>query len=103
VNVDANVIHGWPPFSCGVDRLRTVDVMASRFMQERFGEVRAPTLLLHGSRDPRTEPGELEAAQRSLPAAQVAMLDAGHCPHAGQRSGGEATRLAARFLEAHAR
>ena len=41
---------------------------------------------------------EVEAAQRSLPAAQVAMLDAGHCPHARQRSGGEATRLAARFL-----
>jgi pimeloyl-ACP methyl ester carboxylesterase len=69
----------------------------------RLGELRAPTLLLHGSRDPRTEPGELEAARQALPAAQVALLDAGHCPHAGRRSGGEATRLAARFLEDHAR
>ena len=53
--------------------------------QGRFGELRAPTLLLHGSRDPCIEPGELEAAQRALPAAQVALLDAG-------RPGGEAQR-----------
>jgi len=70
--------------------------------QGRFGELRAPTLLLHGRRDPRTEPGELEAARRALPAAQVALLDAGHCPHAGARTAAEATRLAVQFLEAHA-
>jgi pimeloyl-ACP methyl ester carboxylesterase len=70
--------------------------------QGRLGELRAPTLLLHGTRDPRTEPGELEAARRALPAAQVALLDAGHCPHAGTRSAAEATRLAIRFIEAHA-
>jgi pimeloyl-ACP methyl ester carboxylesterase len=70
--------------------------------QGRFGEIGAPTLLLHGSRDPRTEPGELEAARRALPAAQVALLDASHCPHASERTGAEATRLAVEFLEAHA-
>lgn len=70
--------------------------------QGRFGELRAPTLLLHGTRDPRSEPGELEAARRALPAAQVALLDAGHCPHAETRSAAEATRLAVQFLEAHA-
>ncbi len=70
--------------------------------QGRFGELRAPTLLLHGSRDPRTEPGELEAARRALPAAQVALLDSGHCPHASDRTAAEATRLAVEFLEAHA-
>ncbi len=70
--------------------------------QGRFGEIRAPTLLLHGTRDPRTEPGELEAARRALPSAQVALLDAGHCPHAGERTAAEATRLAVEFLEAHA-
>jgi pimeloyl-ACP methyl ester carboxylesterase len=68
----------------------------------RLGEIRAPTLLLHGRRDPRTEPGELEAAQRALPAARVALLEAGHCPHASERSGAEATRLAVEFLEANA-
>ena len=70
--------------------------------QGRFGEIRAPTLLLHGSRDPRTEPDELEAAQRALPSSQVALLDAGHCPHASERTAAEATRLAVEFLEAHA-
>jgi len=70
--------------------------------QGRFGEVRAPTLLLHGMRDPRTEPGELEAARRLLPAAQAVLIDAGHCPHAGRRSAAEATRAAVRFLESHA-
>jgi len=70
--------------------------------QGRLGEIRAPTLLLHGTRDPRTEPGELEAARRALPSAQVALLDAGHCPHAGTRSAAEATGVAVRFIEAHA-
>jgi pimeloyl-ACP methyl ester carboxylesterase len=70
--------------------------------QGRFGELRAPTLLLHGRRDPRTEPGELEAARRALPAAQVALLDSGHCPHASAQTAAEATRLAVEFLEAHA-
>jgi pimeloyl-ACP methyl ester carboxylesterase len=67
----------------------------------RFGEIRAPTLLLHGRRDPRTEPGELDAALRALPAARLALVDAAHCPHASARAGAEATRLAATFLEEH--
>jgi 3-oxoadipate enol-lactonase len=67
----------------------------------RFGEIRAPTLLLHGSRDPRTEPGELAAAQRALPAARLALVDAAHCPHASEKVGAEATRLAVEFLEAN--
>lgn len=65
----------------------------------RFGEIRAPTLLLHGRKDPRTEPGELEAARRALPAARLALVDAGHCPHASGRAGAEANRIAVEFLE----
>ncbi|HET6923225.1 MAG TPA: alpha/beta fold hydrolase [Anaeromyxobacteraceae bacterium] len=64
--------------------------------QGRLGEVRVPVLLLHGRRDPRSEPGEIEAARRDLPQARLALLDAGHSPHGG-RSGEEATRLAAAF------
>jgi pimeloyl-ACP methyl ester carboxylesterase len=67
----------------------------------RFGEIRAPTLLLHGKHDPRTEPGELDAALRALPSARLALVDAGHCPHASERTGAEATRLALEFLEAN--
>lgn len=67
----------------------------------RFGEIRAPTLLLHGRNDPRTEPGELEAACRALPAAGLALVQAGHCPHASERAGADATAIAVDFLEAH--
>jgi len=67
----------------------------------RLDEVRAPVLLLHGSRDPRTEPGEIEAALAALPGARLEMLDAGHCPHASERTGPACTRLAEEFLSAH--
>ncbi|HYQ82314.1 MAG TPA: hypothetical protein VEP68_12465, partial [Anaeromyxobacteraceae bacterium] len=65
--------------------------------QGRLGEVRAPVLLLHGRHDPRTEPGELEAARRDLPRARLELLDAGHSPHSG-RAGQRATRLAGAFV-----
>jgi pimeloyl-ACP methyl ester carboxylesterase len=64
----------------------------------RLGEVRAPTLLLHGRRDPRTEPGEIEAAARALPRARLELLDAGHSPHNGSVAAGRAVALAAAFL-----
>jgi pimeloyl-ACP methyl ester carboxylesterase len=66
----------------------------------RLGEVGCPVLLLHGSRDPRTEPGEIEAARAALPDARIAWVDSGHAPHASPRASGEATRLAAEFLRA---
>jgi 3-oxoadipate enol-lactonase len=68
----------------------------------RLGEVRAPTLLLHGRRDPRTEPGELEAAHRALPHARLELLDAGHAPHASATAGAQAIALAAAFVREHA-
>ncbi len=32
----------------------------------RLGDLRVPTLVIHGARDPRTEPGELEAMREAL-------------------------------------
>ena len=64
----------------------------------RLGEIAAPTLLLHGRRDPRTEPGELAALQRALPAARLALVDAGHSPHTSARAGAEAIAAAVSFL-----
>ncbi|HVP66401.1 MAG TPA: alpha/beta hydrolase [Anaeromyxobacteraceae bacterium] len=64
----------------------------------RLGEVRCPALLLHGSHDPRSEPGEIEAARAALPDATLEFLDTGHAPHSSARMGGEATRIAERFL-----
>jgi pimeloyl-ACP methyl ester carboxylesterase len=64
----------------------------------RLGEIAAPTLLLHGRHDPRTEPGELDAVQRALPGARLALLDAGHSPHTSARAGAEAIAAAVTFL-----
>jgi pimeloyl-ACP methyl ester carboxylesterase len=65
----------------------------------RLGQVRAPTLFLHGRHDPRTEPGEIEAAVRAIPGARLELLDAGHGPHASATAGERCVALAADFLE----
>jgi pimeloyl-ACP methyl ester carboxylesterase len=67
--------------------------------QGRFGEIRAPVLLLHGSRDPRTEPGEIEAARGGAPRARLERVDAGHSPHTGSSSAAPATQAALAFLD----
>jgi len=64
----------------------------------RLGEVRCPVLLLHGSLDPRTEPGEIQAARAAFPHAVLELLDTGHSPHSSSRLSGEATRIASGFL-----
>jgi len=48
----------------------------------RLNEIAAPTLIIHGRLDPRTEPGELEAMRHELSHAEVQLLDEGaHSPH----------------------
>jgi pimeloyl-ACP methyl ester carboxylesterase len=64
----------------------------------RLGEIRAPTLVVHGRNDPRMEPGEVEAGARAIPGARLLVLEAGHCPHASARVGAECTRTALEFL-----
>src|SRR6266508_1912499 len=64
----------------------------------RLAEVRAPALLLHGRRDPRTEPGEVEAALAALPRGRIEWVDAGHSPHTS-REAARAIAAAAEFLE----
>jgi 3-oxoadipate enol-lactonase/4-carboxymuconolactone decarboxylase len=68
----------------------------------RFGEIVAPALLLHGRRDPRTEPGELDLALRALPSARLELVDASHSPHTSTADGARANELATRFLDDHA-
>jgi pimeloyl-ACP methyl ester carboxylesterase len=63
----------------------------------RLAEVRAPALLLHGARDPRTEPGEVDAALAALRGARLELLDAGHSPH-NSREAAKAIDAARRFL-----
>ncbi|MFT3916536.1 MAG: alpha/beta fold hydrolase [Anaeromyxobacteraceae bacterium] len=64
----------------------------------RLGELRCPVLAIHGARDPRTEPGELDALRAAVPHARVELLDTGHAPHASARVGARCTALAAEFL-----
>jgi pimeloyl-ACP methyl ester carboxylesterase len=64
----------------------------------RLAGVRCPVMLLHGVHDPRSEPGEIEAACRALPDGRIAWVESGHAPHSSERAGPEATRLAAGFL-----
>jgi pimeloyl-ACP methyl ester carboxylesterase len=72
----------------------------------RLAAPRVPTLLIHGARDPRTEPGELEALRaaldRDLSAGappQIAIIgEGGHSPHSERATGDEVTRVATTFL-----
>lgn len=64
----------------------------------RMREIRCPVLFLHGSRDPRSEPGEIQDALAQVPHGRLALVEAGHAPHASARSGAEANRIAAEFL-----
>jgi pimeloyl-ACP methyl ester carboxylesterase len=65
----------------------------------RLGEVTCPTLVLHGRRDPRTEPDEIAAALRALPGARLELLDAGHSPHTSALAAGRCIDLGARFID----
>jgi pimeloyl-ACP methyl ester carboxylesterase len=69
----------------------------------RLRDLRVPTLVIHGARDPRTEPGELDALREALaPAGAVfeVLAGAGHSPHSERAAHEAATQAAARFLAA---
>lgn len=56
------------------------------------------TLVLHGTDDPRTEPGELDAL-RMRPNVEIRMIEgAGHAPHCERPSASICTSIVARFL-----
>lgn len=66
----------------------------------RLKELRVPTLFIHGSRDPRTEPGELDAVRRELPQARMHIIESGgHTPHAESASFEECNRAAEEFFK----
>jgi len=60
-----------------------------------------PALFIHGSRDPRTEPGELDAVKRELPGATFKIIDGGgHSPHSASLTADDCIRAAREFLNA---
>jgi pimeloyl-ACP methyl ester carboxylesterase len=75
----------------------------------RLTALGVPSVFVHGDRDPRTEPGELDALRAALarpPAngapsveARVAVLpQGGHSPHSERATADEVTRVASSFL-----
>lgn len=71
----------------------------------RLSELRVPTLIVHGARDPRAEPGELDAVRSELslqqakdgldpaPASCIHIIEnGGHSPHSEEASAAECGR-----------
>jgi Predicted hydrolases or acyltransferases (alpha/beta hydrolase superfamily) len=65
----------------------------------RLGELSVPTLFIHGSADPRTEPGELDAVRQQFKSAQMHVIEGGgHSPHSQKSAASECNRVAQDFL-----
>jgi 3-oxoadipate enol-lactonase len=67
----------------------------------RLRELTVPALIVHGERDPRTEPGELDAlrhAIESAPAVFAVLPSGGHSPHSERATAGEVTRIALEWI-----
>jgi pimeloyl-ACP methyl ester carboxylesterase len=66
----------------------------------RLRELRAPALFLHGSLDPRTEPGEMDRVRQALPRATMRFIAAGrHSPHSEEDGWQECNTIASEFLQ----
>lgn len=69
------------------------------FFDGKLGELKVPTLVLHGADDPRTEPGELDRVRREVPHAEIHLIaGAQHSPHSERASAATCTRLVREFL-----
>jgi len=65
----------------------------------RLAGLCVPALVIHGAKDPRTEPGELDALRASLASARVAVFaDGGHSPHSERLTADDVTGVAREFL-----
>jgi pimeloyl-ACP methyl ester carboxylesterase len=65
----------------------------------QLGELRVPALFLHGSLDPRTEPGEMELVREAVPQATMKFVGNGkHSPHSEEAAFAECNAIAREFL-----
>jgi len=96
--------EGWPAIVDMHSRawLRIAEEAASPvedFYDSRLSELEVPVLVIHGAKDPRTEPGELDALRAALPRAEfVVLAEGGHSPHSERATAEEMTRLAEEFI-----
>jgi pimeloyl-ACP methyl ester carboxylesterase len=68
----------------------------------RLGDLRVPTLFLHGRLDPRTEPAEMERVQQTLPNATMRFIAAGkHSPHSEEHAWQESNESVSEFLRSN--
>jgi pimeloyl-ACP methyl ester carboxylesterase len=90
-----------PRRNCGVWS-RIADMVQSPdedLYDSRLGELRVPTLFLHGRLDPRTEPGEMERVRNELPQAEMRFVHNGkHSPHSEADAFQECNSIAGEFL-----
>jgi pimeloyl-ACP methyl ester carboxylesterase len=64
----------------------------------RLGELRVPTLFLHGAKDPRTQSGEMERVQKVVPQAEFRFLQEGqHSPHSEEAASAEFNQIFAHY------
>jgi pimeloyl-ACP methyl ester carboxylesterase len=73
----------------------------------QLDQLRVPTLVIHGARDPRTEPGELDAMRSALrtgadprvgPPRFAILEEGGHSPHSERSTADEVTRVVVSFV-----
>jgi non-heme chloroperoxidase len=68
-----------------------------------LGELQVPALFLHGSLDPRTEPGEMERVRQAVPRATMRFIAAGkHSPHSEEGAWQECNANAGEFFRNNA-
>jgi pimeloyl-ACP methyl ester carboxylesterase len=68
------------------------------FFDRPLSDLKVPTLVVHGTEDPRTEPGELD---RIRPVARIELIEgAGHSPHSEREFAAKCTAIVGSFLEA---
>lgn len=84
--------------------IRIVDESApgDDFYGGRLSGLRVPVLLVHGGRDPRTEPGEFEAlraALQTVPSRTLLLPEGGHSPHSEPATTAQVTGAAVSFVE----
>lgn len=72
----------------------------SDLFQGQLSQLQCPVMLLHGSRDPRTEADELAQVQDALPHAHLHLIEgSGHSPHSSAKSQDQCNLLVANFFQ----
>ena len=78
----------------------SVETPKEDLYEGHLGDLRVPTLFLHGSRDPRTEPGEMDRVRKTLPNATMRFIAEGqHSPHCEEAAWPECNSGAQEFFQ----